>query len=126
MLSHRLRARGGAGKQSSQSRIFIVRESYIPISGPRISLSTVQSPCLSTSGFATLVDRIARRLAWMVAICQTRASLTRMRNQCRYLPSTDIFSLGSILYTIQTGHWPHKDHGTLTTGGTVGKLQAQG
>lgn len=26
-------------------------------------------------------------------------------------PATDIFSLGSILYTIMTGHWPHRSPG---------------
>ncbi|KAK8139961.1 kinase-like domain-containing protein, partial [Apiospora sp. TS-2023a] len=25
-------------------------------------------------------------------------------------PATDIFSLGSIFYTVQTGHWPFRDH----------------
>ncbi|KAI0876494.1 kinase domain-containing protein, partial [Hypoxylon argillaceum] len=30
-------------------------------------------------------------------------------------PATDIFSLGSILYTIVTGHWPYKDGTTFKT-----------
>ena len=30
-------------------------------------------------------------------------------------PATDIFSLGSILYTILTGHWPYKSPGPFNT-----------
>lgn len=30
-------------------------------------------------------------------------------------PATDIFSLGSIFYTIMTGHWPHKSFGPFNT-----------
>ncbi len=30
-------------------------------------------------------------------------------------PATDIFSLGSIFYTIMTGHWPHKSFGAFET-----------
>ncbi|KAF2271830.1 kinase-like protein [Westerdykella ornata] len=31
-------------------------------------------------------------------------------------PATDIFSLGSIFYTILTGHWPYKSCGSFETG----------
>lgn len=30
-------------------------------------------------------------------------------------PATDIFSLGSVLYTIVTGHWPYRDAGERFT-----------
>lgn len=48
-------------------------------------------------------------------------------------PATDIFSLGSILYVILTGHWPYKLPGTFKTveemdeyGQNVGALFKQG
>lgn len=31
-------------------------------------------------------------------------------------PQTDIFSVGSVLYTILTGHWPHRTSGPFRTG----------
>lgn len=30
--------------------------------------------------------------------------------------STDIFSLGSVLYTVMTGHWPYKSPGLFESG----------
>jgi serine/threonine protein kinase len=36
-------------------------------------------------------------------------------------PATDIFSLGSILYTILTGHWPYKSPGPFKTGEEMDK-----
>ncbi|MCJ1474029.1 hypothetical protein MMC13_002687 [Lambiella insularis] len=40
------------------------------------------------------------------------------------IPATDIFSLGSILYTILTGHWPYKSPGPFDTPEEMYKYQS--
>lgn len=40
-------------------------------------------------------------------------------------PATDIFSIGSILYTIVTGHWPYRGSGPFRTGDEMESYRLQ-